>query len=389
MSFYVDPSFFVLLALVAAGAAFLGLRERPLGAYGAVASVAMVACLFSRTPLQGGLAAGYLALSCAAVQLIQRNPSSNKRFALSLTMAIAPLVISKVSAAFDNHLVGFIGISYLTFKTIQMVIESRDGIIKQLGVRDTFMFLAFFPTFTSGPIDRSTRFLEDAHRVRPRDEYAGMLARGILLLCAGLAYKLVIASLLFSHYSPHPWGSDPAWIELARQVRDAYAYGLYLFFDFAGYSLMAMGASRMLGIDTPRNFRAPFLAIDIKDFWNRWHITLSQWLRDFVFMRLARFLMRRKVMKTRLRTSQCAYLANMTLMGAWHGLTPAYLLYGLYHGGLLAGTEAMQRKWAFYRTHHDRLWFKAASWFLTLQLTMFGFALFSGQFFVMMKGILP
>lgn len=386
MSFYADPSFFVLLMAAIIPATILGLTEKPLGRYGAVASVALIACLFCKTPLEGIYAAGYLALSCASIQWLVRRPASKKRFWVALTLALAPLVAYKVSAAFDQSLLGFLGISYLTFKSVQMVLEIHDGIIDRMKPLDTFSFLVFFPTFTSGPIDRSRRFLEDAHAVRPRDEYAGMLARGILLIVAGLVYKLFIAGLLYKAYSFAPWGSGPFLWELFLQVKTAYAYGLYLFFDFAGYSLMAIGASWCLGVRTPRNFRAPFIAVDIKDFWNRWHMTLSFWLRDFVFMRFAQAAMKRKLFKKRLHTSLCGYLVNMTLMGAWHGLTPNYLAYGAYHGALLALCELYQKKSSFYKKNKERTWYKILSWIVTIQLVMLGFALFSGQISLLLKG---
>lgn len=386
MSFYADPSFFILLVAAIIPAAILGLAEKPLGRYGAVTSVALIACLFCKTPLEGLYAAGYLALSCVSIQWLVRKPASRKRFWVALAFALAPLVVYKVSAVFDQSLLGFLGISYLTFKSVQMVLEIHDGIIDRMKPLDTFSFLVFFPTFTSGPIDRSRRFLEDAHAVRPRDEYAGMLARGILLIVAGLVYKLFIAGLLYKAYSFAPWGSGPFFWELLLQVKTAYAYGLYLFFDFAGYSLMAIGASWCLGVRTPRNFRAPFIAVDIKDFWNRWHMTLSFWLRDFVFMRFARAAMKHKLFKKRLHTSLCGYLVNMTLMGAWHGLTPNYLAYGVYHGALLALCELYQKKSSFYKKNKDRTWYKILSWIVTIQLVMLGFALFSGQISLLLKG---
>ncbi len=386
MSFYADPSFFILLIAAVIPAAILGLAEKPLGRYGAVASVILIACLFCKTPLEGFYAACYLALSCASIQWLLRSPSSKRRFWVSLSLALAPLIVYKVSAAFDQSLLGFLGISYLTFKSVQMVLEIHDGIIDRMAPLDTFAFLVFFPTFTSGPIDRSRRFLEDAHAVRPKDEYAGMLARGILLIVAGLVYKLFIAGLMYKSYSLAPWGTADFFWELFLQVKTAYVYGFYLFFDFAGYSLMAIGASWCFGIKTPRNFRAPFIAVDIKDFWNRWHMTLSFWLRDFVFMRFARASMKRKLFKKRLHTSLCGYLVNMTLMGAWHGLTPNYLAYGAYHGALLALCELYQKKSSFYKKNKDRAWYKVLSWIVTIQLVMLGFALFSGQISVLLKG---
>ena len=148
---------------------------------------------------------------------------------------------------------------------------------------------------------------------------------------------------------------------------------------------MAMGASYCFGIRTPRNFRAPFASIDIKDFWNRWNITLSFWLRDFVFMRFSRLALKKRWFESRLTTCW-GFVFDMVLMGAWHGLTLNYLLYGLYHGFAAGGYGGVSEKSKFYKRHKKEPWFKALSWFVTLQLVMIGFALFSGQATMLVKG---
>ncbi len=121
------------------------------------------------------------------------------------------------------------------------------------------------------------------------------------------------------------------------------------------------------------------MAVDIKDFWNRWHITLSTWLRDFVFMRFVRTATKRKLFANRVQTACAGYLVNMAFMGAWHGLTIDYLAYGVYHGLLLAAAEVYQKRSAFYKRHRRERWYRLLSWFITMQLVVLGFALFSGQ----------
>lgn len=378
MSFYADPNFFVLLAAAIAVAGVLGMLERNLKWYSLAVSVAFIGFLFMNDVHQLGCCVLFVVSAAAACALLSRGPKQRWRFRTAMVLTLYPLVVCKVSGVFDTSLLGFTGISYLTFKAVQVIIEMHDGIIEHISPSDWACFILFFPVFTSGPIDRSRRFLEDLHATPGRDEYAGMLARGILLIAAGLVYKLVIAAYIYYLYTPYGWGTDTFFMELYHQTVIAYKYGLYLFFDFAGYSLMAMGASYCFGIRTPRNFRAPFLAVDIKDFWNRWHITLSFWLRDFVFMRFSRFALKRKLFKNRIHVAQCGYLANMLLMGAWHGITVDYLLYGLFHGVLLAVTEVFQ-KTAFYKRNKKKPVFKVVSWAVTMQMVFFGFALFSGQ----------
>ena len=113
------------------------------------------------------------------------------------------------------------------------------------------------------------------------------------------------------------------------QVGYACVYGLYLFFDFAGYSAMAVGTSYLLGIKTPDNFNKPFLSVDIKDFWNRWHITLSSWFRDFIFTRFMVDSARKKRFSNRLIGASVGLVLNMLIMGVWHGMEGHYILDGL------------------------------------------------------------
>ena len=181
---------------------------------------------------------------------------------------------------------------------------------------------------------------------------------------------------------PWPTGcsalADPkanVWLALGY----AYAYGIYMFFDFAGYSRMAVGAAYLLGVRTPDNFDKPFVSHDVKEFWNRWHITLSQWLRDYLFSRLLMRGIKGKWFPDKLTGACCAFLVNMLVMGAWHGFALHYLLYGLYHGVLLALTEVYQKKSSFYKKHKQDRWYRALSWFVTLNFVMFGFLLFSGK----------
>ena len=387
MTFYADPSFFMLLALAVAGAAFLGLREKPIARYGMVASAAFLACLFCKDLPGLAVAALFVATATLSTRWVLASPRSNGRFAVAFALILLPLLSAKAGAVFDQNLLGFMGVSYITFKALQVLFEVRDGVIEELGLFDYLYFLLFFPVFTSGPIDRSRRFAEDARKVRSCDEYAGLLARGILLLLVGLVYTFVIAVWLHRFYAPTAWGTGPFLAELGVQVRTAYVYGLYLFFDFAGYSLMAMGASYCFGIRTPRNFRAPFLALDVRDFWDRWHMTLSTWLRDFVFMRAVKSATRRKLFKDRLQTACAGYMANFMLMGAWHGLTVDYLVYGAYYGVLMGATDVYQKKSSFHKKHKKKKWYKVLQWFVTINLVMLGMAIFSGQMHTVIGGL--
>lgn len=392
MSFYMQPSFFILLAVAIVPAAVLGFSGRRIKGYGLVASCVFLALLFGKD--LAGLFAFLLFLVVAfgvtfwELRSWKSGEKALWKFRVALAAVLAPLVIYKVGAVFDQNLLGFIGISYITFKAVQVVLEVRDGVIEDLSPFDYLYFLVFFAPFTSGPIDRSRRFAEDANKTYTRDEYADLLARGIMLLLAGAVYQMVIATILFTYFTPEAFGDGSLAYNVAAAVKDAYAYGLYLFFDFAGYSLMAMGASYCFGIRTPRNFKAPFAALDVKDFWNRWHMTLSFWLRDFVFMRFTRMATKRKLFKTRLQTACCGYVVDFALMGAWHGLTVDYLVYGLYYGVLLAATDVYQKKSKFHKAHKNDRWYKVLQWAVTINLVMFGMSIFSGQLHTIVGGLI-
>ncbi len=392
MGFYTSASFFIALAIVAVPAVALGASGRRIKPWGMVASVAMLAFLFadSRRALVAFLL--FVALATASAYATLSSWKSGRRsmavYRISLAATLVPLVVYKVSAAVDAPgFLGFIGISYLTFRAVQVVVEIRDGLIEDLPLADYLYFLTFFATITSGPIDRSRRFLEDANTALAPAAYRDLATRGVLMLLAGAVMQLALATMV--HGFTDPWAVNGAlampnilalglpW-GVGSLVR-AYGYAVYLYLDFAGYSLMAAGACYLFGIQCPTNFNAPWRALDLKDFWNRWHITLSTWLRDFVFMRFVRGLTRRHVFKKRLTTACCGYVVNMFLMGMWHGLTPDYLLYGLYHGVLLAATEAYQKRCPFYKRNKGKRWYKVLSWFVTMNLVIIGFSLFSGQ----------
>ena len=298
-----------------------------------------------------------------------------KRLKPLVFLSIFPLVINKVFALTSLHLLAFIGISYMSFKTIQIMLEISDGLIKEkISVKDYLQFLLFFPTVSAGPIDRSRRFLKEINEVMPRKEYLELAGDGVYRIVLGLLYKVVLSTYVYQMLLAL---SNTGTV--VYSIKYMYLYTLYLFFDFAGYSLMAVGSSNILGIQTPMNFNKPFLSVDIKDFWNRWHITLSTWLRDFVFSRVLMQVIRKKWFKNRLHNATYAYMVNMLVMGFWHGLSVSYIVYGFYHGVLMAGFEVYQKKSTFYKKNKNKNWYKLLSWFVTMNLVMIGFFIFSGE----------
>ncbi|MFS9023631.1 MBOAT family O-acyltransferase [Streptococcus infantis] len=173
-----------------------------------------------------------------------------KRLKPLVMLSILPLVVNKVFAITQLHLLAFIGISYMSFKTIQIMLEISDGLIKEkISVKDYLQFLLFFPTVSSGPIDRSRRFLKEINEVMPRKDYLELAGDGIYRIVLGLLYKVVLSTYVYQILLAL---SNTGTV--VYSIKYMYLYTLYLFFDFAGYSLMAVGSSNVLGIQTPMNF---------------------------------------------------------------------------------------------------------------------------------------
>ena len=364
--------FFLILALVIGFIInYLGKRTEY---YILTLSVIFAIVIYGKKTLMLSYLIGFIIYQYILV-LIAHKTQNAKYLKILVFLSVVPLIINKVFALTQWHLLAFIGISYMSFKTIQIMIEISDGLIKErISIIDYIQFLLFFPTVSSGPIDRSRRFMVDIKERMPRDEYLELAGVGVYRVVLGLLYKVVLST-----YSYHYLVTLPNFGSLEYSIKYMYLYTLYLFFDFAGYSLMAVGSSNILGIKTPINFNKPFLSIDIKDFWNRWHITLSTWLRDFVFSRVFMEATKKKRFKKRLNTAMYAYMVNMLLMGFWHGLTISYIVYGAYHGILMAGFEYYQKKSKFYKKNKNKAWYKVCSWFITINLVIFGLYIFSGE----------
>ena len=383
MSYFEGNEFFFFLILALVIGFIINYLGKKTEYYILTLSVIFAIVIYGKKTLMLSYLIGFIIYQYILV-LIAHKTENAKYLKVLVFLSVVPLIINKVFALTQWHLLAFIGISYMSFKTIQIMIEISDGLIKErISIIDYIQFLLFFPTVSSGPIDRSRRFIVDIKERMPRDEYLELAGVGVYRVVLGLLYKVVLST-----YSYHYLVTLPNFGSLDYSIKYMYLYTLYLFFDFAGYSLMAVGSSNILGIKTPMNFNKPFLSIDIKDFWNRWHITLSTWLRDFVFSRVFMEATKKKRFKKRLNTAMYAYMVNMLLMGFWHGLSISYIVYGAYHGILMAGFEYYQKKSKFYKKNKNKVWYKVCSWFITINLVIFGLYIFSGEPYKILKTLL-
>ena len=373
MNYFEGNEFFLLLFVVLLIGFVVNFFEKRKDYYILVLSLLFAGAIYGKSRAMIVYLISFVIYQYFLVFIAQR--IETKRLKPLVFLSIFPLVINKIFALTSLHLLAFIGISYMSFKTIQIMLEISDGLIKEkISIKDYLQFLLFFPTVSAGPIDRSRRFLKEINEVMPRKEYLELAGDGVYRIVLGLLYKVVLSTYVYQMLlALNNTGT------VVYSIKYMYLYTLYLFFDFAGYSLMAVGSSNILGIQTPMNFNKPFLSVDIKDFWTRWHITLSTWLRDFVFSRVLMQVIRKKWFKNRLHNATYAYMVNMLVMGFWHGLSVSYIVYGFYHGVLMAGFEVYQKKSNFYKKNKNKKWYKLLSWFVTMNLVMIGFFIFSGE----------
>ena len=299
---------------------------------------------------------------------------SRATFHLALVFALAPLVAAKYLIHPTPDIAFGFGISYLTFRALDAVFSIHDGVIKTLSLPQYLAFLLFFPTLSSGPIDRYRRFATDWQRRRTRAEFLNDLDTALQHVFRGFLYKFILAALIQTFWLAHV-AHGHGW----NVVSYMYGYSLYLFFDFAGYSAFAIGFSYLLGVRTPENFRLPFLAANIRDFWTRWHISLSFWFRDHVYMRFLLAAAKGKWFKGKHTANYLGLFLTFGLMGVWHGTATHYLLYGLYHATLLCGYDWFAR-W----NKQAKRWGDSPAWrllnvVLTFHVVCFGLLLFSGR----------
>jgi alginate O-acetyltransferase complex protein AlgI len=226
-----------------------------------------------------------------------------------------------------------LGISFYTFETISYVVDVYRGRLRPVrNLLDYSLYIMFFPHLVAGPIVRPRDFLPQLRRPK-RFDWARMQL-GVGRFALGLFKKAVIADHLAAAVdpvfaNPAAFGSGAAWLAVL-------GYAVQIYCDFSGYSDMAIGAAHMLGFKLPANFNMPYLAVNVSDFWKRWHISLSSWLRDYLYIPLGGS-----------RHGELATCRNLLLTmligGLWHGASWTFVAWGLYHGVLLVAHRVIPR----------------------------------------------
>jgi D-alanyl-lipoteichoic acid acyltransferase DltB (MBOAT superfamily) len=221
------------------------------------------------------------------------------------------------------------GISFFTFQAISYVVDVNRRKLHPVGLLDFAVYLSFFPHLLAGPIVRASEFLPQIrHRVDPRRVEA---SRAMWLISRGLFKKVVIASYLSTHADA--LFGVPAQHAGVEALFGVYAYAIQIYADFSGYTDIAIGLALLLGVRFPQNFDSPYRSLSLQEFWRRWHMTLSRFLRDYLYIPLGGN--RRGTRRTYLNL-----MATMLLGGLWHGAAWTFVAWGGLHGAGLAVERA-------------------------------------------------
>lgn len=289
----------------------------------------------------------------------------------------------------NSGLFSFIGISFFTFRALSLFIDYRRGVIEQLDFIHYCNYLTFFPTFLSGPLDRYEDFRKEVESNHHPDSVETIDAT--FRFVSGAFKKVVLADLLhdlsIDSISLESLGHFSGW----QILISLYVYTIVLYLDFSGYSDMAIGLSRLLGIKVPENFNKPYLSKNIQDFWNRWHMSFMQWLRDYIYYPFQHFLLKTVKLKSYLLSSIMATAVIFFLTGAWHGDKRQYLFYGLYHavcfGLYLIWRDFIgdKKRKEFKKKYIESMLFTMFSRVLTIHYFVFSLLFFTGRYEVLFK----
>lgn len=215
-----------------------------------------------------------------------------------------------------------VGVSFFTFQAISYVVDVHRGDSPRASLLDVAVYLAFFPQLVAGPIVRATELLPQL-RIR-QDPRSVDAARGFWLIGAGLVKKVVIANLLATELVDRVF-ANPERFNAGEVLLATYGYAVQIYADFSGYTDIAIGVALLLGFRFPDNFDRPYAAVTLQEFWRRWHMTLSRWLRDYLYIPLGGS-------RGSARATERNILLTMLLGGLWHGAAWTFVVWGGIHG---------------------------------------------------------
>ena len=328
------------------------------------------------------LALATWSLALGVRHCIERGRNASRWVAAAVVLNLLLLLIFKaggVFAAGEDSLLSRIaipaGISFFCFQSISYIVDCKRG---RIAARDSFpdvlLLLGYFPKMFLGPLVRNADFLNSIDN--PCLSVSSMDRAGAVRRIASGIFKFCVLSRILGRFLVDPVFADPSCVSAPVCLLAVYAYTFQLYCDFSGYTDIAIGLSRFIGLPLPENFALPYHSASITEFWRRWHISLSSWLRDYLYISLG------GNRKGRLRT-YFNLLVTMVLGGLWHGVGVMFLLWGTWHGVLLCvhklllGLEGKSAKYWFAKTGAGmRPLPRAAGVFVTFNLVAFGWLMF-------------
>lgn len=271
-----------------------------------------------------------------------------------------------------SHFLLPVGISFWTFQALSYLLDLYSGEPLDPSLLEFLLYMAFWPTVLSGPVCRLGEMLTEFRKVAPLNY--NDISGGTRRILVGLFMKLVLARTLATGLEPGEgvnfgfdglaggWSGLDAWAL-------AVAYGMQLYFDFAGYSSIVIGSAQLFGVRVRENFQQPFLSTNLTDFWRRWHMSLSSWIHDYAFLPLAS-------LSPRYSWRLVALVISMGLFGLWHGARLTFLCWGLYQGLLLVGNRLVQLGERTLTRPVPALLAKTVGWMATFACISLGWLLF-------------
>lgn len=258
------------------------------------------------------------------------------------------------------ELIAPFGISFYTFQGMAYLVDTyRDEAVQPKSLLDFLLFISFFPQLGAGPICRSHQLLPQI--MAPAPKQIPELSRAVTLIATGLFKKMIMATYIASHLTTDAFLA-PSNYSSAELVLAVYAYTAQVYLDFSGYTDLARGVGLLFGFQIPENFNYPYAATDIGDFWRRWHITFSTWLRQYIYFPLG---------GSRAGRLRCYFNLMVTFVacGIWHGATWGYVIWGAIHGIGLTIYKAsldVRRDLGIEVKGPHPFWWRACGWALTI-----------------------
>jgi alginate O-acetyltransferase complex protein AlgI len=324
------------------------------------------------------LLAGITVANQIGAVLVQRAPSARRRTlitAATVAVDLGALGVFKYYGFFAGEIGSFldsiglgmplplltlalpIGLSFITFQAISYVVDVKRELIPPASPLDFALYLSFFPHVVAGPIVRAREFIPQL--ATPRNPRNVAVGAGVVLIVLGLIKKVAIADYLARTVVDPVFGVPEAY-DAPDVALAAYAYAAQIYCDFSGYTDIAIGVALLMGFVFPQNFNSPYRATSFRDFWRRWHMTLSRFLRDFLYIPLGGN--RRGKLRTALNL-----MITMTLGGLWHGAAWGFVLWGAMHGACLVVEHQLRGRVS------APGWFR---WAIVFNVVVFGWILF-------------